>query len=654
MVRTSAARVAVAVFAVLVTGATGVPPAGAATASEGSLDLTFGYDGQVLDPGLRDSTVQHAVMQPNGYVVVISLSDLGGQPTISRYRPNGGLDTGFGDHGRVSSVWPGSGTQLGLGLQSNGRILVAGGNYSSILVGRYLSDGRVDTLFGDNGVVTKTVTGLQDYAHAVLQQPDGKIVVGGIANGDMFLTRLLPDGDTDLGFGTNGIVTANYQRDVGGQPSGTETLDAMALDGSGRIVTVGSEFLNGFSGIIVRRWTSSGQPDATFGGGVQVFLVSDATHALGSSVALQPDGKILVGGYALFSDYDGLVMRLTSAGAQDSSFGTANDTTSFGTFYLWRSGFSGDDIVNGVTRQRDGKVMAVGRTDPNVNRGDFLVARLSTGGSPDATFNTPNPSAVDFDFAADKAQDVMVGRDGRITVVGSSGQDPLPAMARLIGDATAPAVPSFAALPMFSLAAKQRVRWTATDDNTGVKSYDVQRRTGSYTSSKLTAWNTVKSSTTTKYVDVKRAPGVMTCFRVRARDWAGNVGSYSGPHCTTFPVDDRKLSAHGTWSSLTGSSYYLGTARRSSSAGSSLTISATFRQLAVVASTCPTCGKAKVYLGKTLLGTLDLHSSTTHNRVLEFLPPSTTVRSGTLRILQAAGGKPVTIDGFGLTLDSAA
>src|SRR4029079_8608768 len=82
------------------------------------------------------------------------------------------------------------------------------------LVARYLPDGSLDPSFGEAGRVI-TDFGGRDFAAAVIQQPDGKIVVAGAARsggapfGAVALARYLPDGSLDREFGTEGRVTTD-------------------------------------------------------------------------------------------------------------------------------------------------------------------------------------------------------------------------------------------------------------------------------------------------------------------------------------------------------------------------------------------------------------------------------------------------------------
>jgi uncharacterized delta-60 repeat protein len=94
--------------------------------------------------------------------------------------------------------------------------------------------GDLDPRFGGDGRVTTNLTPGYDSANDVAIQPDGKIVVAGVADGRFALVRYNPDGTLDRTFGRAGIV-----RTVVGQARGSAGVSALAIQSSGKIVAVG-------------------------------------------------------------------------------------------------------------------------------------------------------------------------------------------------------------------------------------------------------------------------------------------------------------------------------------------------------------------------------------------------------------------------------
>src|SRR6185436_6559203 len=99
-----------------------------------------------------------------------------------------------------------------------------------------------------------------------------------------------------------------------------------------------------------------------------------------NSIALQNDGKILIGGYAF--DVNGLpdfaLIRLQPNGDLDGTFGSGGTTTV--DFYgMW-------DEIRDLAVQADGKIVAAGMAQNQNYKRSFAVARFNTDGTTDAGF----------------------------------------------------------------------------------------------------------------------------------------------------------------------------------------------------------------------------------------------------------------------------
>ena len=177
----------------------------------GAPDVRFGTGGKVVAPpiGYWDDAPAVAI-QNDGKVVVVGLVALAMRHTqlgLVRYLPNGELDTGFGESGTVVTNFAALG-DAAVAIQPDGKIVAACGldGPRSFGVARYEGDGTLDAGFGDGGKVRTRFPG-GAAAHAVVVQPDGKIVVGGSNGGDFALARYTTDGTLDAGFGRGGTVT---------------------------------------------------------------------------------------------------------------------------------------------------------------------------------------------------------------------------------------------------------------------------------------------------------------------------------------------------------------------------------------------------------------------------------------------------------------
>jgi uncharacterized delta-60 repeat protein len=297
---------------IVATGRVGDDLALARFRRDGSLDPTFGGDGVVSTDFGGDDVGEDIAILADGKIVVTGTSniDIGGDWAVARYNPDGSLDPGFGTGGKVVTEFSGVDEALAVTLQDDGRIVVAGAvMVSSYDVGlvRYLSDGQPDPTFGDDGVVTVDFgEGVGDYALDLEVQVDGKLVVGGvvdpaaaIGDDDFLLARFNPDGslDTegldsylDAPFGAGGHVLTDF--------SGKEDVArALALAPDGTLIAAGESSDETTGDFAVGRYSRSGTADPTFGTGGRV-TTAIGTAAIGRDVAVQPDGSIIVAGWA--------------------------------------------------------------------------------------------------------------------------------------------------------------------------------------------------------------------------------------------------------------------------------------------------------------------------------------------------------------------
>ena len=272
---------------------------------------------------------------------------LGLEALEDRTVPAGGvLDPSFGTGGVVSSSL---GTNMRAssvatypqeGTANDGKIVV-GGEYigpnrkPQFGVVRYNLDGSLDNSFGGDGEVTgpATVAG----ALSVVVQPDGKIVAAGDSNGDFAVVRYNADGSLDTKFGNRGVTTTaiaskNFDR-----------IYAIALQPDGKIVAAGTTTPPNSSSreIVLARYTAGGTLDTSFGkGGLALDhiptspLAGGATERMG--IAIDPGtGQIVVEAANASplpqGDYPAMVIRYTSGGLLDKSFGGTGYVTFDGT-----------------------------------------------------------------------------------------------------------------------------------------------------------------------------------------------------------------------------------------------------------------------------------------------------------------------------------
>jgi uncharacterized delta-60 repeat protein len=217
--------------------------------SGGRLDPSFGNGGRVVtDLGANDYAFDVAIQDDGGIVVVGERSAATiDRVFVQRYRPNGTLDPGFADGG-IAIIGFGRRFQTAnaVVITTAGRIVIAGSTSNGITsrsaVARFLQDGRLDDTFGDDGRVTTDVSPSGEQLTDVLQQPDGKIVAVGWAEGSLVpafsAVRYMGDGRLDDGFEYDGVVRLDVS-------VGSDKGLGAALQPDGSLVVVGSAAANG-------------------------------------------------------------------------------------------------------------------------------------------------------------------------------------------------------------------------------------------------------------------------------------------------------------------------------------------------------------------------------------------------------------------------
>jgi uncharacterized delta-60 repeat protein len=306
-------------------------------AAPGDLDLTFGPDGKVISAiGSSYETLYDMVVQPDGKIVSVGETWNGTKWNfgLTRHTPAGALDTTFGSGGRVSvAIRTGTDFAEAVALQADGKIVVAGGSYNGtnydIAVARFTAAGVLDSTFGTGGKVITAIGSANEFAFSLVLQPDGRIVMAGFSNSgnDRFaLVRYLADGTLDSSFGTGGVVTTHFGH-------GHDVANELALQADGKLVAAGYAFNGTKRNFAVVRYTSAGALDTSFGTGglVSVPLRSGRDEAY--ALKLLPDGRMVLAGRSFGGTYHdfGLVMLLPD-GTLDTTFGgTGIVTSSLGT-----------------------------------------------------------------------------------------------------------------------------------------------------------------------------------------------------------------------------------------------------------------------------------------------------------------------------------
>ena len=287
--------------------------------SSGSLDGTFGTGGITLTPIGTGATINAVALDGSGNIVVAGTAIISGNPNfvVARYTSAGVLDGTFnGGSPRYYSNW-GPVNCLCISNTRRWKIVLAGVSAGSIALSAvYYRWGIGYCGFNFGGPVPGTVVttlSSNDSAFGVGLQSDGKIVIAGFSNGGVVLARYINDGVSD------GTLDTTYN--ASGPIPGTITTFVGTVNKAAGIAIQSNDkaVVAGYfdTQLLVGRYTTSGTVDTAFGN--NGFVTIPCVEAQANAVTLQGDGKIVVAGTV---QTDCLLARISTSGIFDSAFGS--------------------------------------------------------------------------------------------------------------------------------------------------------------------------------------------------------------------------------------------------------------------------------------------------------------------------------------------
>ncbi|MGH9042047.1 MAG: DUF7507 domain-containing protein [Acidimicrobiia bacterium] len=407
--------------------------------TSGDLDETFGGDGRVtttFSPASSETGVD-VVVQPDGKILVAaSFGDFessDGAFLIARYLPDGSLDPAFGADGWTFADFGDRPARArALALQADGRIVVAGtapvgfDSEDGIALARFEADGDLDPVFGEDGTGKRLhlPAGLSEAsAEDVAIDADGRIVVAGTAqtgpdeDGDFLVARYEPDGDpndTFDDFNDDNAVTLDISGGL------DDEAFSVVIQPDGAIVAAGSaEVTEEVSfDFAVARFLATGVLDTAGFGAGDGYLTTDfgftARRSRAFEVDLQGDGRIVAAGVTTSEEDDDFALARyeTDGGLDDTFGGDGRVVTPVG---------GGDDIADGLVIQADGRIVAAGSAEDDVDDPNFALARYETDGDLDPDFGTGG--LVTTTFSPSFATGLALQPDGRLVAAGEADED---------------------------------------------------------------------------------------------------------------------------------------------------------------------------------------------------------------------------------------
>ncbi len=388
-------------------------------AAPGDLDPTFGSGGVVqTDIGSASPDFGTAVIpQTDGDLVAgaTSTDDRGlGVFGVLRYTAPGGLDPAFGAGGKAFVSFPDSATEQALAQQPDGKLVAAGFSFVSV-GGPARETFALARVLSDGAIDTSfgmngrvlTWFGHVGSAQGVAIAPDGKIVAAGGVNGNMAVARYNPDGSLDPTFSGNGKRVVSVSRSGDG-------ANAVAVQPDGKIVLAGYATTVTGSDFALTRLNPNGSLDTGFGT-KGVVLASFGGFDTAFDVFVYPvTGRILaVGTTNQGGVSSGALARFTANGAPDPHFGTGGLVTTT---------VPGGDALLGLAVQTDGKIVTAGDTGPGTSNEAFTVSRYTGAGTLDSGFGHHGLVRASIGIRS-WAQDVGLQSDGKIVACGTDQVD---------------------------------------------------------------------------------------------------------------------------------------------------------------------------------------------------------------------------------------
>lgn len=381
----------------------------------GDFDPTFAGGGMVFHSLSAYTRIGYSLLtQPDGQIIVSGTSGYvadgpaGCKAFLGRFNQNGSIDTTFagGSGLRILqiSTLPSSNCYMAKAvLQADGKIVVVTKRAldwgSDLLLLRFTANGSLDNTFGTGGVVTYYNYSLELRDVAVTST--GQIVLAGRSpndSGDFFIER----------YSSAGVLLSHT--DYGFLAGSTDILHGIRIQPDGKILAIGQVLMPGMaSDIALARFNASGSVDTAFGFGGGLMIDVFGYNDMPGDVAVQGDGRILVGVGASYPPNNTTYLSLFRLNAT----GTAFDTTFAGTGQSYVSFGTGSSGVSGLALQSDGKILMGGVYNSNP-----ALLRFTSSGALDNTFL--GGGGFWFNASSNNVSGIALQPDGKIILGGIS------------------------------------------------------------------------------------------------------------------------------------------------------------------------------------------------------------------------------------------
>ena len=381
-----------------------------------TLDASFGYNGfSTIGFSNTNTYLSACALQNNGKIITAGKTD--SIYTITRFTSNGIIDSSFGLNGKVF-YWPGTNNigTCSIAVQADNKIVLGGSvtfqNFNiKFLLLRLNTNGKVDSTFGNNGVVITTPVGSTfSRIEKILIKPNGKIVVGGYAVNPSIqiltfsVAQYNTNGSIDSTFGNNGFANLIEATGHGHTMEFSNQIDI--LIGGDVDITGGSGYVN----FGLMKVLNNGKVDSTFG--KNGFVNADFADSIDgcTSIAVQNDNKIvLAGSVQIGAHYRNIgLIRYDATGKIDSSFGINGKV-------IFQSDSLGGTVIHILS---NGKILLTLSKISTGNSVNFAMIELNANGTLNTSFGnngiliTPIPGSNGYANAS------IIQPDGKVIIAG--------------------------------------------------------------------------------------------------------------------------------------------------------------------------------------------------------------------------------------------
>jgi uncharacterized delta-60 repeat protein len=385
--------------------------------TDGSLDNSFDGDGKLTTKfSTATTSIVDIRLQGDGKIVAVGNSTLGSARDIAmaRYNTDGALDSSFDGDGKLTTDI-GDDLVESMAIQPDGKMVVCGQSFAApntlvaFMSARYNTDGSLDNSYNGNGKLLTPIPGKLGRANAAFIRQDGKIILAGHANtfvvSDFAVLRYEANGTLDTGFDGDGIAVVE-------PGNSADWIQDMTVQPDGKILAGGYSF-GGYLNTTVARFLPGGALDTGFGDQGSVTYSIEDLDTFTNDVLVQPDGKILVSvGSYLPGRY--VTLRYNANGTPDNSFGTAGVATI-------SVGIQSDNAA-AMALQPDGKILVAGYSNDSPSVGILSMIRMNPNGTLDNSFGSGGSSRFFFTQHQNSINTMALQNDGKIVIAGSDSQ----------------------------------------------------------------------------------------------------------------------------------------------------------------------------------------------------------------------------------------